>query len=271
MMVGWWHHGDWDHGHHVDIDFSFTYVHSYFAPAHAVIYDVVPVAPIVVAPAPIFSASFAYYSAPAVVSVSSVRYVYPVACAAPAVVVYNEYYAPPIMTPVLFSPVVTTPVYAAPVVVPVCAPVYAPMYYYYPAYTVLSYPTYYVEPAPVVVAAPAVVAEPAVVEAPAKSWSISGAFGFSHHGKAFSFGGGYTKVKSDPVVVAGPTVAASAVAVEPAPADIGRGFHRRHHRRSGSQRPGGPGLPGGRPGGDPQRRPGAGAQNPLAGRGQRSQ
>ncbi len=196
----WWHHHDHDH-HHVDFDFSFTFVSSYFAPAGAVVYDVVPAYPVVVAPAPVFSASFAYYSAPAVVSVSSVRYVYPVAAVAPAVVVYHEYFAPPIITPIVFTPVVTTPVYAAPVVMPMYAPVYAPVYYYYPSYAVLSYPTYYVEPAPVVAA-------PAVVEAPGSGWSISTAFGFDHHGKSFSFGGSFTKVKSEPAVVAAPAVVA---------------------------------------------------------------
>lgn len=201
----WWHHGH-DH-HHVDFNFSFTFVHSYFAPAGAVVYDVVPVAPVVVAPAPVFSASFAYYSSPAVVSVSSVRYVYPVAAVAPAVVVYHEYVAPPIITPVVFTPVATTPVYAAPVVMPVYAPVFAPVYYYYPSYAVLSYPSYYVEPAPVVAAAPA------VVEAPSSGWSISTAFGFSHHGKDFSFGGTFTKARSEPAVVAAPAVAAPAPAV----------------------------------------------------------
>jgi Arc/MetJ-type ribon-helix-helix transcriptional regulator len=174
------------------------------------VYDVVPVVPVMVTSAPVFSASFAYYSAPAVVSVSSVRYVYPVAAVAPAVVVYQEYVAPPIITPIVFSPVYATPVYAAPVVLPVVAPVYAPMYYYYPAYTVLSYPTYSVEPA--------VVEAPVVVEEPSSSWSISSSFGFSHHGKSYSFRGSYTKAEPAPAVVAAPSAMAPAVeAPFPAP------------------------------------------------------
>jgi hypothetical protein len=141
----WWHHGDWHHGAYFSIGFGFTYVHSYYVPADAFVYDVVPV---VVEPYPVFSTSFAYYSGPCVVGVSSVRYVYPVTAVAPAVVVYQECAAPPIITPVMFSPLYATPVYTAPVVLPVMAPVYAPVYYYYPAYTVQNYPTYYVEPAP---------------------------------------------------------------------------------------------------------------------------
>lgn len=208
----WWHDRHWGHHSHVDVSFSFTYVHSYFAPARAVVYDVVPVTPVVVGPAPLVSASFTYYSAPTVVSVSSVRYVYPVAAVAPAVVVYREYVAPPIVTPVVFSPIVTTPVYPAPVVLPVVAPIYAPVYYYYPAYTVLSYPTYYVEPA--VVEAPAVVETP-VVEEQGSSWSISTAFGLSRNGKSFSFGGSFTK--SDPPAVVGAAVVEAPAVPAPAP------------------------------------------------------
>ncbi len=191
----WWPH---HYYHDVDVGFSFTYVHSYYAPAHVMVYDVVPVVPVIVEPAPAFSVSFSYYSAPAVVSFRSVRYVYPMATVAPVVVVYREYVAPPIMTPVLFTPVITTAVVSVPVFVPGVAPVYAPVYYYYPAYTVMSYPTYYVEPTP------ALVAEPVVVEAPSSSWSISSAFGFSHHGKEFNIGGSFSKERSEPTVVADP-------------------------------------------------------------------
>lgn len=217
---GWhhddWHHGDWHEHHHWAVDF--TFVHSYFAPAGVVMYDVVPVAPVY--PVSGFGFSFAYGHHVAV-AFSSVRYVEPVVFAPPAVVVYPTYYVPPVIEPVVYTPVVPAPV-VAPVPVPVVTPVYAPMYYYYPAYA--YYPVYAAVAAPAYVAAPApapVIVEPApvvaapvpaVVETPASGWSIGTAFSFlGHHGHGFGFGATFSKVKPA-------TVVTPAVAVAPAPA-----------------------------------------------------
>lgn len=221
---GEWHHGDWRHGdwHHGDWDdhhhwsFDFTFVHSYYAPAGAIFYDVVPVAPVVYYAAPVYSFGFSYISSPGVV-VSAVRYVEPVVFAPPAMVVYPTYYAAPVVTSVVYSPIVAAPVVApvaVPVVTPVCAPVYYyyPAYAYYPVYTAVVAPTYVVEPAPVVAA-------PAVVETPSSGWSISTAFSFlGHHGKSFAFGASFSKARST-TIVAPAVVAPAAPAVAATPAE----------------------------------------------------
>ena len=208
----YWRHGHF-HPHHYHVSASFTFVHSYYAPAHVVVYDVAPVVPVVYDP-PVFSLSFAYVSRPVVVC-PSVRYVQPVYFAPPTVLVYRTIYVAPVVAPVVFTPIVPAPVVVEPV--PVVAPVVAPVYYYYPAYyypVVAAMPTYVVEPAPVVAA-------PAVVEAPSSSWSISTAFSFlSRSGKSFDIGASFTRVKSEPAVVVAPTAVAApgVAAAEQAPA-----------------------------------------------------
>lgn len=199
---------------HVNVSVGFTFVSSYYAPAGAVFYDVVPVAPVVYTP-PTFSLSFAYVRHHGI-AVSAIRYVEPVYYAPPTMVVYPTVYSPPIITPVVFSPIVPAPI-VAPVAVPVMTPVYGPMYYYqpayayYPVYTAMVAPTYVVEPAPA----------PVVVEEPASSWSISTAFSFAgRHGNSFGVGGTFTKRKPATVLVPGAASVAQAQTPEAQSADV---------------------------------------------------